>query len=431
MKVLRVSESKRYLVDSDGTPFFYLGDTAWELFHKASREEAEMYLQNRASYGFNVIQAVLLSELDGLDSPNFYGQRPLKKNGYGEYDPCLPDVRENQYDYWDHVDYIVGRAEELGLYIGMLPTWGDKYNRSWGTGPVVFTPQNAYTYGEWLGRRYAKYNNIIWILGGDRPLETAYHYEVIDQMAAGLGAGDQHKFLKTFHPCGSESSSRFVHEKEWLDFNMMQSGHGERNVESYNMVFHDRELFPVKPVLDGEPCYEDHPIGFLPEQGFFDSFDVRSRLYWNAFSGACGNVYGHHSIWSMNRRNEDRPSDYIIMPWTTALDRPGANDIKVFTELQKKYPVQKCAPCPNVVVGNAGGANFISGCGCGQYALFYIPNGLRFRLHMDWLLHCTGAHYFDVRVGTHLPDFVPSPDGEFTPPSAGRNHDWVLIISFE
>ena len=37
---LRVSDNQRYLVHADGTPFFYLGDTAWELFHRLDREEA-------------------------------------------------------------------------------------------------------------------------------------------------------------------------------------------------------------------------------------------------------------------------------------------------------------------------------------------------------------------------------------------------------
>ena len=31
---LKVSENKRFLVTADGKPFFYLGDTAWELFHR-------------------------------------------------------------------------------------------------------------------------------------------------------------------------------------------------------------------------------------------------------------------------------------------------------------------------------------------------------------------------------------------------------------
>lgn len=428
MKLLKISESKRYLVSADGEPFFYLGDTAWELFHKMSREEAEAYLQNRAQNGFNVIQAVALAELDGLDTPNFYGRKPLLRNEFGEYDPVLPDISETEYDYWQHVDFVIKRAEELGLYIGLLPTWGDKYNRHWGTGPVIFNPDNAYVYGKWLAERYRDCSNIIWILGGDRPLETPFHYAVMDQMAAGIRVGDQHKFLMTFHPCGERSSSQYVHDKEWLDFNMMQSGHGTEHVESYNMIFHDRELFPIKPVLDGEPCYEDHPVGFEPKNGFFDAFNVRNKLYWNALSGACGNVYGHHSIWSVNRSNEDKPADYIVMDWKAALERPGAQDVQTFMELQQDYPVLACVPCPNLVKNNNGGANFIAVCQCSKYALIYIPNGLRIELSPSLIRGFSYAHYFDVRKGCHLPAFDLPGDGTFVPPSAGRNDDWLLIL---
>src|SRR5829696_3180637 len=38
---LKVSENRRFLVKEDGSPFFYLGDTAWELFHRLDREGAE------------------------------------------------------------------------------------------------------------------------------------------------------------------------------------------------------------------------------------------------------------------------------------------------------------------------------------------------------------------------------------------------------
>ena len=161
---LKVSENKHFIVKADGSPFFYLGDTAWELFHRLNREEAERFLKNRASKGFTVIQAVALAELDGLNDPNPYGHRPLLNN-----DPTTPDVKDGaNNDYWDHVDFIVKRAGELGMYIGFLPTWGDKWNRGRGAGPEVFNPQNAAAYGEWIGKRYKDATNIIWILGGDR-----------------------------------------------------------------------------------------------------------------------------------------------------------------------------------------------------------------------------------------------------------------------
>ena len=66
---LRVAGNQRYLEFDDGTPFFYLGDTAWALFNRLNREEAHYYLRNRADKGFTVIQAVALSS-GGLLSIN-------------------------------------------------------------------------------------------------------------------------------------------------------------------------------------------------------------------------------------------------------------------------------------------------------------------------------------------------------------------------
>ena len=92
MQTLKVSDNRRFLVQEDGSPFFWLGDTAWELFHRLNREEAEHYLRTRSEQKFTVVQAVALAEVDGLETPNAYGRRPLKKNGEGRYDPTMPDA---------------------------------------------------------------------------------------------------------------------------------------------------------------------------------------------------------------------------------------------------------------------------------------------------------------------------------------------------
>src|SRR5688500_20316616 len=73
---LQVSDNKRFLIRSDGSPFFYIGDTAWELFHRLNREEADRYLQDRAGKGFTVIQAVAPAELQGHADPIPYGHLP-------------------------------------------------------------------------------------------------------------------------------------------------------------------------------------------------------------------------------------------------------------------------------------------------------------------------------------------------------------------
>src|SRR4051812_12855332 len=77
---IRVSTNKRFLVYEDGKPFFYLGDTAWELFHRLSLEEAATYMDDRKSKGFTVIQACVLAEFDGLHTPNAYQHTPLEND---------------------------------------------------------------------------------------------------------------------------------------------------------------------------------------------------------------------------------------------------------------------------------------------------------------------------------------------------------------
>ena len=126
---LRVSANQRYLEYDDGTPFFYLSDTAWELFHRLTREEAQYYLSNRAVKGFTVIQAVALAELGGTDVPNPYGELPLI-----DRDPSRPNE-----DYFRHVDQIVQYAEELGLFMGMLPTWGSCWKPGADNDNAIFT----------------------------------------------------------------------------------------------------------------------------------------------------------------------------------------------------------------------------------------------------------------------------------------------------
>ena len=149
--------------------FFYLADTAWELLHKLNREETDWYCRERARQGFTVFQTVALAELDGLRTPNAYGRLPLQTSD-GMPDPARPDT-EGPYSYWDHVDFAVHTAEQYGLYVALLPAWGDKFNRKLGKGPEIFTTENARIYVRWIGARYRDASNIIWMLGGDRMLE--------------------------------------------------------------------------------------------------------------------------------------------------------------------------------------------------------------------------------------------------------------------
>ena len=430
LQSLKVSDNKRFILKKDGSPFFWLGDTTWELFHNLNKEEADLYLENRAERKFTVIQAVALAEIDGLKLSNAYGRKPLLQNTKGEYDPTTPDLQkseEDTYTYWDHVDYIVDKAASLGLYIGFLPTWGDKYNKCWGKGPEIFDGENARIYGKWLGQRYKCNKNIIWIMGGDRQLTTLEHFNVINEMAAGIKEGDGSNHLMTLHPAGGFSSSYHVHDEKWMDFNMIQSGHDRLNLENYRMVSDDYAKVPVKPVLDGEPRYEDHPIEFNPVNGYFDDFDTRQAAYWALFAGAFGHTYGHHSIWSMCTK----PEDYIIMHWKDAITRPGGNQMQYARNLIESRSFLDRIPDQELIAENYEGSNHLQATRGKDYVFIYSPNGLRIKVNMGRISgENVKAYWYNPRKGSssYLGEYANTEVQSFVPSSSGRNNDWVLVL---
>jgi len=289
------------------------------LFHRTTIDEARLYLDHRARLGFNVIEAAVLAEHNGVHQPNSNGDLPLIDD-----DPAQPNDR-----YFAYVDALVADMNQRGLIAGLLPTWGDKVNRKWGDGPQVFTVQNAYGYGQFLGSRY-RANEVVWILGGDRESYTdGIDYAPIwAAMAEGIKGGYGSHALFTYHPQGQRSSSEAFHDKAWLGFNTWQSGHSERDLPVWEWIAQDYACTPIKPVIDGEPCYEDHPIdpwrrAWLPEHGRFDDYDVRKQCYRGIFAGGCGVTYGHHSIWQF-ATSERTPIAHPAPFWQAALDRPGA-----------------------------------------------------------------------------------------------------------
>ena len=421
MRRLQVSDNKRFLVHEDGTPFFYLGDTAWELFHRCTRAEADRYLVDRAQKGFTVIQAVVLAELDGLNDPNAQGDVPLHDN-----DPARPNEA-----YFAHVDFVVERAASLGLTVGMLPTWGDKWNKGWGVGPEIFTgPESARTFGEFLGDRY-KDAPLIWILGGDRSVESDTHRAVIAGMAEGVRTGDGGNHLITFHPQGGQTSAQNFHDALWLDFNMWQSGHA-RNRDSYACITADYALSPTKPCLDAEPGYEDHPAGFNIDNGYLDDYDCRKSLYWALFAGAHGHTYGCHPIWQM-WQSERKPLSVCRRPWYEALHLPGSAQMQHAKNLLLSRPFLSRVPDQSLIVSEVGeGAHHVQATrdADGSYALVYVPSGKAVEVDLAKLSGETlNAFWFDPRTGTAARFAVltnPRAAHTFTPPPGGP--DWVLVL---
>ena len=430
---LKVSENKRFLVEESGKPFFYLGDTMWELFHRLNREDADKILKDRAEKQFTVVQAVAVAELEGHTDANAYGHLP-----FIDQDPSRLDLRANE-DYWDHVDYIVKKANSLGIYVGFLPTWGRFWHDTNQGRKPIFTHENAETYGEFLGKRY-KNAGIIWILGGDRNVENDDQKEIIRAMARGLRKGDGGAHLMTFHPPGGSGSSKWFHDEPWLDFNMRQNGHVIEFTGRYDKTREDHDRTPIKPVIDGEPIYEDHPVSFNAKNlGHSIAADVRRPLYWNLFTGAFGHTYGHHSVWQMWSPGKN-PINNPLMPWFDAIKQPGAGQMQFGRKLIESRPFLTRIPDDSLIVASsvptsvpgAGSRRFVATRDeAGSYAMIYAPVGRAFKVNMSKI---TGAKvkawWFNPRDGKAklIGEFPNTGEREFISPDPGEDIDWVLVL---
>ena len=235
MAKLRVHSNQHLLADEMGSPFFWLGDTAWEMIHRLDRDQVVRYLDTRQKQHFNVIQTVILAEFDGLNTPNAYGHTPLIEN-----DPMRPNVQSSDSnDFWKHVDFVVDHAAKRGMRVALLPTWGEWVTPRFAKPAIFQTPSQGYQYGRFLGDRYRDRTNIVWVLGGDRPGDEApYGRSVWQAMAEGIADGTNGESrqdgnanwsttLISYH--SMTSSSKWFHQEPWIDFHMWGTYHSSKD----------------------------------------------------------------------------------------------------------------------------------------------------------------------------------------------------------
>ena len=447
---ISVDATKTYLVTKkDGKPFFWLGDTAWELFHRLTREEAVHYLNTRQKQQFNVIMAVALAELDGLRKPNMYGDVPFKDLETLEWaitpgnNPNNPD----EYDYWDHVDFIIQEAAKRNLYIGLLPTWGDKVAYHWGEGPMIFNnnPEAAYTYAKKLAERYKNQWNIIWINGGDRT--AVYEREGLKHddrpvwraMAKAIEDTYGKDVFITYHT-GAPETSAFFQDDDWLDMNTLQSGHGNIAAEPWKVIAADLKKTPKRPVMDLEPCYEDIPVNpwsnWTRARGYYIDYDIRARIYRGVFAGGAGAVYGHSQVWQFVDTTRNTPiwTGDTIIGWQRALSAKGATHIHHLKDLMLSRSDFHRIEDNSLVVSDRG-SNYrdliiATRNEKATYAMVYLPQPNPVQIDLDklksgrkkisWFNPVTGKY---KRVRGLFRKNIQT----FTPPNQEQK-DWVLVI---
>ena len=352
---LVVSPGARFLQHADGTPFFWLADTGWLLPERLNRDEAAFYLQQCGEAGFNVVMVQVMNDVPAY---NAYGQ-PSLAEGWDFSHADRPGV----YGYWNHMDYIVDQAARQGIYVGMVCIWGGLVK----SGRI--DADGARSYGRFLAQRYKDRPNIVWVMGGD--IQGDVHPEVWDALATAIKAEDANH-LMTFHPRGRTTSARWFANRQWLDFNLFQSGHrrydqrmGNKHYpipdgteeDSWMYVDSTWSYKPLKPVIDGEPSYEDIPKGlhdFSEER--WQPRDVRRYAYWAVFAGACGHTYGHNSVMQMRKPGYPPAygTDEGVKMWYDALRAPGRWQMRYLKWLMLAFPYQERVADQAIVCGRNG-----------------------------------------------------------------------------
>ncbi len=409
----------------EGKPFFWLGDTGW-LLMRLSPDDVEYYLDDRSAKHFTVIQMMAIRTDHRQDEPtqgdlvaNYAGKTPFTN---------LDPVTLNEA-YWRHVDFILDAAEKRGLTVVMATLWGRDADSLF-PDPL----KNNERYGKLLGTRYRERDNLIWLVTGeyekirddwrrDSPI-TDEQRALLRAIAHGLEAGHGGRHLMTIHSIFT--SSRDFHNDSWLDFNMQQTwGHANADV---TRIESDYAKSPVKPVLNGEPGYENRS-----EAPTSSAWKCRYEGYWSVFSGAFGFTYGADRVWQFH------------LEWRDALQYEGAGDMQHLRFLMALRPPER-VPDPSLIV--AGRGDLREGPTCcaatraadGSYALIYSTMGQPFtvdlsalsgsRLHGRWYSPRDGRCYDAALRPTNSPFEVDKTQirHQFTPPASGLNQDWVLVL---
>ncbi len=431
MEKLHVSENGRYLMQA-GAPFFWLGDTAWLMLQKLDREEMRTYLRNRAEKGYNVIQAVLAHTLPGVSESGC------------SLAPGMKNVTEEAY--WEFVDEAVEMAEDMGLYLGLLPAWGSLVKDG------ILNRDNITQYAEFLGKRYQGRANIIWILGGDVRGDDGL--EVYPLEAKILKQYDPDR-LVTYHPFGRTSSSLWFHDEDWLDFNMFQSGHrrydqaslGEWDdnagketffgEDNWRYVVRDHGHEVVKPTLDAEPSYEGIPQGLHnPRNPYWEEWDVRRYAYWSVFAGAAGHTYGSNAIMQFYTEEEGKGAYGVRESWQDAMHHSGAAQMRYLKELMESVDFTKGSPCDKMLLyGQKERYHRISIFAGKDYVFCYDYSGDQFLLDLrDYMDRPMAAYWMNPQDGTY--SYIATVQGVekwLASPVArkGRANDWVLVLRAE
>ena len=413
---MEVSQNGRYLIDRDGKPFFWLGDTAWGLFQIPSRDDVRFYLKSRAEQGFSVIHAAAVHDNPFITPPL---ENRLGDKAFIDDDLTRPRItpgndpnNAEQYDYWDHVEFVIDAAAQEELKILFFPIFNMRKDQG---GYERINAENAYAYGKFLGERFGDKPNLIWSMGGDVLTKTDEERELWGQLAKGIteavaGKEDYSRTLMTYHTRGGNSSRDHFTNAAWLDFDMFQTWDSYQRICS--AMRRDYAKTPTRPVLHGEGAYEEGPE--YPTKPITPAV-IRKQAYWATFSGGM-HTYGNTNTWNFGSNKK-----YVTEDWKKAVHCEGAQQLRHFRDFWESVRWWEMSPDDSVIQpAKDFQAVAVSNRDASRVAV-YFPEAKAVRLTMQdkgfktakgtWLDPRNGKRQEAVLVDTSQPQDISPPGG--------------------
>jgi hypothetical protein len=370
---LKISDNGRYFLDRNGQPFFWQGDTDWELFHVYTASEARSLLKKRQSQGFNVVQVMATGVFAEASLKQGVMKTGLPRQAIQPWlnnDPLQPNET-----YFRRMDAIVKAAQQCGIVLVV----GVYHAQDVDHGRINIT--NVGPWAAYLANRYKNAPNIVWSM---YPHAKESSEPIVRAAITGLQDGDAGAHLITLHPDPAPTSSSFMHGEPRIAFNTLQSWSTEPT--NYGMTRADCLLMPPKPVVDGEARYEG--------EDRTTAFQARRPGYWACMAGGFYS-YGHGNNWLSPRT------------WTQWWDSPGARQMKIMGDLFRSLDWWNLVPDQNVL-DNPGKTDVAARGAHGNWLLAYFiapsvsPVNLAeittaSKVEVSWINPATGEN---LRMGT-------------------------------
>jgi hypothetical protein len=427
--LLHVSPNKRYLMDSNDKPFYLVGDTAWALVPGLTVSQANSYFQTRANQGFNAV--LMDADVQLGASPVGAPERgPADANGNQPFNgtlsgstvfdvstlPAANDTTTAAAKYWANVDKILNAASNNGIQI--IFNVYDNYNPWFGNGTSPNSTAKLETYGQFLGRRYVDFDNVIWMIGNDYK-ESSEGDADLAAVIKGIRQYDTRHIGWAFDEYDAAFDNTGLRSYFALDTIY------EYSVGPWRSLYLDQyNRADFGPIMNIEAGYENNTsLGVSIE-------DVREEHYSFLLAGATGDTYGNEYVWPFANGWKN---------WETALMSEGAHEMTYLAKLVNAIAWQDLIPDQNgTVFQGVGSAKDYSGAYTpdGTLALGYRPatgtTSQSFDVKMSQFAGQVTARWYDPTAGTYtnIGTFANSGTHTFDSPtanSAGKN-DFVLVL---